>query len=331
MRRTSDTDYLYASARIRAVEAGNSLHDKNEKMLSAQNFAEAVAIFGGIPETDGTNSVDYREMLDAELVKTYDFVASLTGDGAIVKIFKYPYDCNNLKLALKGEIRDVDCTEFYYTFGTVSPDGLSRAMNERDFSTFPPHMAAAARELCELVTQNADPQLIDILTDRACFEDMAQAAADFGNEYLTDVIKTKTDSYNILAFIRCNRMKKSAAFYKKVVAFGGKVDPSVLCDAYDGGPSSLADKLKTTVYSHIAEFIAKQTASPADGFFASVEKALESLYTARTSEVKFISFGPEIPISYIIDCEKEIKNAGIILAGKSVGLSTEAIRERIRK
>ncbi len=328
MKKPRDTDYLYTTARIRAVEAADSLRDKNEKMLAAHSFGEAAAIFCGNGDAEDINSGNYQKMLDNELVKTYDFVSSMIGDSAIVKIFKYPYDCNNLKLAFKGELCGRDCSDLYYSFGTVTPRELSRAMNERDFSAFPPDTAAAACELCGNAAKGADPQIVDITLDRACLADMTRTAGDFGCEYLSDVIKTKTDSYNILCFIRCIRMKKGADFYRRLTVNGGKVEASVLCDVYDGGIGALAQRLQMTVYSDIAESISKRLDEP--GFFSAIERELESLYTSRTGEVKFISFGPEIPISYIINCEKELKNAGIILAGKSVGLDNETIRERLR-
>lgn len=328
-KKTADTDYLYAAARIRAVEAADVLGEKNEKMLNASDFSEACEIFRS-GNTQDINSGNYQLMLDEELVKTYDFVTSMIGDTPIVSIFKYPYDCNNLKLAIKGEMCSRDCSDLYYSFGTVSVQELLKAIRERDFSVFPESMARAAFEAIEIIPKNPDPQIIDILLDKACLEDMTESAREFGCEYLTDIIKTKTDSYNILSFIRCSRMKKSALFYKKLTVDGGKTSSESLHDAYDGGLAALADVLKMTPYSDISECIERHLSQPEPGFFASIERSMENLYTSRVDEVKFISFGPEIPISYIINCEKNIKNAGIILAGKSAGLDANTIRGRLR-
>ena len=328
IKKPTDTDYLYAAARIRAVEAADPLGEKNEKMLNASDFSEAINIFCDNPED--INSGNYQTLLDAELVRSYDFVTSMIGDSPIVNIFKYPYDCNNLKLSFKGELCGRDCSELYYSFGCVNIQQLTVAMRERDFSAFPDNMALAAKELTELVSRNPDPQLIDIILDRACLCDMMRTAEKFGCDYLTDVIKTKTDSYNILSFIRCVRMKKSSLFYSKLTVSGGDVDDISLHEAYDGGLASLADRLKITVYSELAESISRQLAQPRSGFFADIEKELENFSTRRVDEVKYIAFGPEIPVSYLINCEKNIKNAGIILAGKSAGLDTDTIRRRLR-
>ena len=40
--------------------------------------------------------------------------------------------------------------------------------------------------------------------------------------------------------------------------------------------------------------------------------------------------GIEVPVSYILALENEIKNVRIILAGKDAGLSEDRIRERLR-
>ena len=329
IQKNSDTDYLYASARIRAVQAADSLRDKTEKMLVAADFYEAAEILSP-GSTGDINSGNYQDILDAELIKCYDFITSMIGDSAIVSIFKIPYDCNNLKLAFKSELCGIDSSELYYPFGTISENELEKAMRERDFCAYPETMAHAAAQLTELISKNPDPQLIDIVIDRACLEDMMKSADSFGCEYLSDIIQTKTDSYNILSFIRCVRMKKSGEFYKRLIVSGGKVPSDLLSDAYDGGLNSLADRLKMTVYSSVGESITKYLSEPIPGFFSSVEKELENIYTSRADEVKYISFGPEIPVSYLIECERDIKNAGIILAGKSAGLDNETIRGRLR-
>ena len=329
LRKTADTDYLYASAHIRAVQSADSMREKVERMLNAADFYEAAAIF--CPNgADDINSGNYQDILDAELIKSYDFVTSMIGNSPIVSIFKYPYDCNNLKLAFKSELCGAQVDELYYPFATVSVTGLKKAMRERDFSEYPDTMAQAASQLTEFISKNPDPQLIDIVIDRACLEDMMKSTVGLGCEYLSDIIKTKMDSYNILSFIRCVRMKKSGQFYKNLTVSGGNVPTDTLIVAYDSGLDSLAEKLKMTVYSSVSDSIAKYLCEPMPGFFSSVEKELESIYTSRTDEVKFISFGPEIPLSYLIECERDIKNAGIILAGKSAGLDNKTIRGRLR-
>ena len=47
-------------------------------------------------------------------------------------------------------------------------------------------------------------------------------------------------------------------------------------------------------------------------------------------EAKMVSFGAEILVGYLIAREYEVKNLRILLAGKSVGLTTDALRERMR-
>ena len=329
-KKTVSTDYLYATARIKAVEAADSLHEKNEKMINSPDFSEAVSVLLGAAAAENINSGNYQTALDNELIKCYDLLSSMLGDNPILTVFKCPYDCNNLKLAIKSEIAKTDSTDLYYTFGSVSPTALEAAMHERNFSVFTANMAAAANEALEAYSKNPDPQIIDIAIDRACLKDMLEISENFGCEYLTDIIKNKIDSYNILSFIRCTRMKKSADFYRRLSISGGIINTESLVSAYPDGLEALAELLKNTCYSEISESIVKFLAEPMPGFFSAIERQLENIASSRTDEVKYISFGPEIPVSFIINREKELKNAGIILSGKSAGLGAEIIRERLR-
>lgn len=329
-KKTVTTDYLYATARIRAVEAADSLHEKIDKMLNAADFSEAVYVLSGSSAAENINSGNYQTVLDSELVKSYELVGSMLGLSPILTVLKCPYDCNNLKLAIKSEIKGVKSTDLYYTFGTVSVAELENALRERDFSAFPNNMACAAVEALEAYSRTSDPQAIDIAVDRACLTDMLEISEGFGCKYLTDIVKNKVDSYNILGFIRCTRMKKSADFYRKLSLDGGTIASEKLIAAYENGLEALADLLKGSWYSSVSDTIEKHLAEPMQGFFSNIERRLENVSTSRIEEVKFISFGPEIPVSFLINRERELKNAGIILAGKSAGLEPEVIRERLR-
>ena len=51
---------------------------------------------------------------------------------------------------------------------------------------------------------------------------------------------------------------------------------------------------------------------------------------ALIRRAKAIPFGAEVPVSYLLACEAEIKNLRILLAGKRAGLDTQVIEARMR-
>lgn len=61
-----------------------------------------------------------------------------------------------------------------------------------------------------------------------------------------------------------------------------------------------------------------------------MERAADDELMEVAREAKMVSFGAEILVGYLIAREYEVKNLRILLAGKSVGLTTDALRERMR-
>ena len=57
---------------------------------------------------------------------------------------------------------------------------------------------------------------------------------------------------------------------------------------------------------------------------------MDSFWMRRIQGVKFVPYGPEVLIAYLLAQEYEVRNLRICIAGKRERLSVEMIRERMR-
>jgi V/A-type H+-transporting ATPase subunit C len=322
------TEYMYSSARIRALEIKIATKDRLRHLADAENAdaAEAALSELGFELVKRDGSVVREETLETLLIAGYSEIASMETDGA-VDFLKYQYDANNIKAIIKCASRGISPDTMLSVLGTVKIDAAKQAFVDKDYSVFPKNMCAAIADAEEAFAETANPQKIDFIIDRACFADMLDAADRSGIELAKKLVRTKIDLCNIMMTLRVIRMKlgKTAeGILGEVYISGGSFAEDTLVGALSSGEESFAHDVVRAKYESLATAIV-------DGEpLGDLERRVDNLWFSVAREAKYVSFGAEIAIGYIAALEYEVKNIRIILAGKDAGLSPEVIRERLR-
>ena len=336
MKKLQPTEYTYASARIRALEnrmVGRERIDALAEARNADEVMDRLAEYGltlpdveGIPDGEA-QGVARERMLLSVLREAYDEVESSVPDPAVFRYFRYPYDCNNLKAAIKCAIRGIDTGDMLFDFGTVPADMVEGLLREGKLDAFPTAMAAAVSVAREAYDKTGDPRRIDTVLDAACYEDMLTAASAAGEITLTGWLRTRIDLTNILITLRILRMGMGdvgKGFLKESLLSGGALDPHQLTEAADEGEEGLWAALKPTPYEKLCRVEGEPRA------LSALEKVADDLYMEMVRRDTRIPFGAPIAAGYLVGWEFAIKNIRIILAAKDAGLGTDVIRERIR-
>ncbi|MBQ4113590.1 MAG: V-type ATPase subunit [Clostridia bacterium] len=342
MKRINPTEYIYASARMRAIESRLIGRERMEVLIEARSAAEVMdrlAEYGLKPaeETEGmpatgsavgeTVSVAREGMLLAFLKQAFDEVDAAVPDPALFRYFRYPYDCNNIKAAIKCAIRGISPSDMLFDFGTVPADLVETALREGNYRAFSPAMAAAIPVAKDTYDRTGDPRHIDAVLDNACYADMLAAAEAAGDETLLSWVKAKIDLTNILTTLRLLRMSMGAAgetFLDEALLTGGSLDRGFFTKAYAEGEARLWNALSPTAYYRLA----RVEGDPRP--LSAVEKACDDLYVELVREGARIPFGAPVMGGYIVGCETSVKNIRIVLAAKDAGLGTNLLRERVR-
>lgn len=328
------SDYFYSSARVRALETALLSHDMLLRLSECTSLESAYKQltehgFPLISDREG-GRVLRDETLQSRLSDAYREVSELTEDAPteLFGLWRYPYDCNNVKAAIKCFFRGVDCDGMTFDFGTVHLSDVVRAVRERDFSCLPSHMAEAAGEAMESYSKNHNPRQIDLLLDRACYRDMLDAAEASKVNFAVRLIKEKIDLSNLLMCVRVTRMQSGdagRALLCEAFLEGGELSVSFLLDLYAMEEKQMWERLLYTDYKHLAEALS------ATSTLTEVERAADNVWMETVREAKFVSCGAEVLIGYLLGVEAEIKNLRIVLAGLATGLDGDKIRERIRE
>lgn len=318
------TDYLYASARIRALEASlvgdtklsGLLALKTEQEVVSALVAEGLLPREGAPDTEAALLAPLREGIAA--------VKQSVPDEELTHIVTYPYDCHNIKATVKCAYRGIDETDLLIDAGSLPLSTLKKALSGGDLSLLPPHMSEAVPEAREAYAKTGDPREIDLILDRALFLDLAEVAS--GLPFAERVIAARADLTNYMIALRLLRRTPSLsqALFARAFLPAGTLDEAFFLEAMKEGEAALTACVAKTPYARVAE--------GAEGLSLSLlEKRADDFVIALVREAKYLPYGAEVPLAYLLALDASLKSIRVLLAGKRAGTDTEALRLRVRE
>lgn len=323
-----DTDYLFLSTRIRVLERSLLTRERMDRMLDAQTDEEAVKVLVecGYPELTQIDADSVNALLARVRDQVFDDLYSFAPDPAMIDVFKVKYDYHNLKTLLKSEAMGVSPDRLLVDCGRVSPKELREKLETGSSFGGSGALFRAAAEAREVLNASHDPQRCDIILDRAYFREMAELAAGTSSDFLAGYVRLLVDAANLKSLVRVLRMKKTDEFLKAVLFEGGNIGVSAVLSCMNG--ASLE-----TVYGMTAFRAAAETgqAAVSGGGLTEFEKACDNALVEYVSGAKYVAFGEQPLIGYLVARENELTAVRIILTGRLAGLGAESIRERLRE
>jgi len=325
--RLKDDDYLYASARVRARAVNGINGETLLRMADAPELSDALRIaaeHGISVVTDADGAPDTETTIEQYLTSEYDIVQGFTADPQIYGILRYPYDAHNIKSAIKNEVRGSASDSLLIDLGSVKASDVPEMLAGRDFSAYPENMAKAAEEAIEEYDKLSDPQVIDLIIDKACYADMLALASTFNKKFLAETVRTKIDVTNILTVVRVVRMGLDSAYFENCFINGGTLDLQFCKRLISSEKEAFRESVSRAGYAYLADVL------EAGGRLAEAELKCENCYIEKLRSSYMVPYGPEVPYAYLALKDIEAKNIRIILTGKKVGLAPAEIRKKLR-
>ncbi len=325
----NDTEYMYASARIRAAEGKDTAKVRLERMLECRTVEQLLrfVLDTGFLAEDRQPPADLKTALDMALEDSVALVRSAVPDPAVYDLFLYKYDCNNIKTAVKAGILGLDYSGLYYRCGTFSPDGLQERLAAGDTEGLPCHMADAVAAANSAYAETGEGRAIDFCLDKACYADMAAAAEATGTDLFREYTAAKADSTNILSSVRLadrGTRETAAAIFEQAFVPGGTLPMTLFlengCLGYEALREVLPDGMLKETVDRILSY----------GEDARPERIFDDAVNRLMNKNHFQPFGIHVPAVFLVNREAEIKNCRILAAGLTAGLSGNELRERIR-
>lgn len=320
------TDYLFGTARIRALEKTLLTKQRIDSMVEGRTLEDSVKVLLECGYGDGQDIEPrlYEELLSQEHQKTVDIVRSL--DPELVSIFLLQYDYLNIKILLKSEFLNQEGSIFS-SLGEIPVERIRLSIHDRSFAGLSRIMANACSEAIEEFGKTGDPQCIDLILDAACYEEMLQKAEEIKLPFVVDYVKREIDIVNIRSFIRIKLQDGELDLLKSVLIKGGTISLSLFASTFSDDVEAFVQALSHTDYG---DLLAEALPSINAGSLGTLEKILDDYKVERLKKAKLVAYGIEPIVAFLAAKENDIKTARIILTGKSANLPDDRIAEKVR-
>ncbi len=364
-KRIKDTDYLFLSSRIHVLETTLLNKERRERMLEAASDSDAVRVLVecGYPEMPVVDVDSVNNALAVMRDRVFEDLYAFAPDPKMIDVFKVKYDYHNAKALLKAEAMGTDPQRLLMDVGRYpvkelteavreKSDGgfseifalavqearevlgttrdpvkeLTEAVREKSDGGFSEIFALAVQEAREVLGTTRDPQQSDFVLDKAYFREMEQLAQATGSEFLAGYVKAQVDVANLKSVVRVLRMKKNPEYLSNVLFEGGTIGADTLLQMAERG-EKLEGMYGSTPYAAAAE---EGQAAVAGGKLTAFERSCDNALMDYVAEAKYVPFGEQVLIGYLVAKESELTAVRIIMMGRLAGLSTDVIRERLR-
>ena len=310
-----DTEYLFISAYLRAKEPQLLNAEKAGRMLGS-SVQEAARILESCGYAD-VLAVGLDKALSDRRAAVFSEVEALAPKDGVVSLFRMRYDYHNAKTIVKAEAVGIDPALLLSGSGRADAQALKTAYETGESGSVPQAVLTAMQTARDALSRSADPQLADLILDRAYFAEYHEQAAQVGSAFLMGYAQLQADSANLRAAVRARRMHKDAAFLKSVLVPGGSVPAE--------------DEPFAPLFANTALFAAAQAGDESQsGSLTAFERLCDNTLTAYFAKAKSVVFGEQVVIAYLCALENEISAARMIISGLQAGLPADTIRARLR-
>ncbi|HEY5466790.1 MAG TPA: V-type ATPase subunit [Clostridia bacterium] len=331
--RRADTDYVYPSARIRALETGLMDTARTMRLMEAQDTVE----FGRLLSEAGYPAAETNgRSLNAGFTRACAVARDLSLEKGYIDLFYFEGDIINAKVFLKhfagGEtVSYDDLGSRIASPASVDPFRLYEAIRDKDPSGahIPDWLWTAVMGAYADFAATGDGSRVDIRLDTAYAAESARIADVLGNAWFARYVAMRADLANLGMLLRSRRAGFTREFLHESLLPGGVVAPAAI-EAMAGLPDdALTEAWRNTPYAALVAATASDYART--GGAGRFSKAADDLLMRHVREARRVSFGPEVAVAYVFAVQTEVRNARIILSFLRNQIDPAGARELLRE
>lgn len=312
---------------LRAREPRLLNTEKSVRMLEAASFEDAAKVLTdcGYADMSGMNAKEIEASLNAHRNAIFAELDNLSPQKELVDIFRMKYDYHNAKAIIKSEAMGVDAGHLLSNSGRISGEGLLSLYDNEQYKDMPGMLKTAVIDAKNVLARTNNPQLADLVLDRAYFNEIRCAAETVGSDFLKGYAEILIDCANLKSAVRVLRMGKSAELMESALINGGAVSVDRLLKASD-------KEGLVNLFAHTKlEKAAVLGGAALDGeSMTEFELECDNAVSRYLAAARRISYGPEAVVEYLAAVESEVTAVRMILTGRLAGIDPQVIRERLR-
>jgi len=263
--------------------------------------------------------------MEQRSVKAY--IEANAPDLTLIGLLYLKYDVHNLKVLLKDKFLNTSNQHLFVDLGTRPVSELAEMAESGNYDTLNPEIALRLREIDSRFEQEKNPLWIDLLLDKGLYDAMFKLSETNKSRYIRELVMTQIDLINIKTLIRIKASSYEKEMLKDFIIDHGHLNLAFYEEAYDEALSALPGKLTIYGYEALLEEAIEDFGNITS--LVKYEQLAEAFFFEKVKQAKYIAFGIEPLIGYILAIENEAKLIRMIMVGKINNIPVDAIKERL--
>ena len=344
-------NYGYATGRIRALEAGLLSSADLSRVFDARQPEDISRVI----QDKGYKSGDVEAALRDKMTETYEVMQQIIPDAAFVEALILFNDTHNLKVVLKHlsawwikKVEDTDqqvnipesdgaltwhgLESAFRIPAIVEPEVLFRAIRDRNETVIPEWLWQLAEEGTAAWLRSYDTGSMDMVVDKGAWIRAMELTRMLNNQFFSGYMKLKQNLISLEILLRCRSLKTGREYLKQALPPVSSLTADEWMDAYEADSQDLlalvADKMNIGKWFSDARSILETYGKP--GTAAAYNRIADQILADWLRGAAYVLRGPEVPVSYLLRRELEIKNIRIALTCLRNGVSAAQARELAR-
>ncbi|MDL2217331.1 V-type ATPase subunit [Christensenellaceae bacterium OttesenSCG-928-M15] len=324
------SSYIYAVARIRALETGLIGKDRMHR-LSEGTLDDVVRMlvetgYGDMPEATAD---DCETMIARELTKANKLMQEVTPEQAVTDLFLMKADIHNLKVLLKARLLGNKEEPLLLEGGLYQTDLLVTAVRDRNYRSLPKALKEELNTLEKTLQVKENPQQISVALDRAYHLHAREVLKKHKNEFAGKYFNALADFDNVNALLRIRSMGGTKENLHEVLLPVGDVTHSAILSAFDQPFETMSKQLSTGAAGGAIALGFEEVQRT--GQNSAMEKARDNHLMRLIKKGKYDMDSLQPVLGYYLAREQEAKCVRLIVTAKRNDLPEQVITERLRE
>lgn len=325
-------DYIYASAKIRALESRLLSESDIIRLVESR---DADGAFKVLNDTDyGSELLDlqaseYKAAINRKLLRLQKMLLKTIPDYDLLKLLYLEYDYNNIKLLFKARYFSWSAEEWLVEFpGLEKVDQLKRYIIEDLDAGLDPyikHHINQGKKMAEEIGSFLNSSVVENFFDKKYFKSALKIAERLNNPFVSGIFQRLVDMANGKIAVRAISLGRSLDWPLEHWHAGGLTDVFYWQQAYQNSWEGIIGRMS----------LLWPNRSGGEGFweefrqsldFSQLDKHLQNSFLDYLRSAKFVGYGPELVAAYFFAKKNAVRNVNLIMALKLNNVSDQNIK-----
>lgn len=326
-------NYINASARTWVLEKSLLNASQYERLIEAADVEEVFRLLSDTPYGEALLRLEKPQDYEVALLEAQDHfykeLLEMSPDKELIDFFLAKYDYHNYKILFKELLTKEEHQDLYFSYDSLGLLEKRDALLPAEEVTLQRELPSFYWDVKEAYEKHEDPQVVDILVDKAYYEKLHEILKSLESPFLEQYLSDEIDFINLKMLFRMKKQMKNVTLIDSFLIEGGHIDKAFFTESFFSPVDEILQKLGKKTMGKTMDRALKTYEDTQK--LSSMEKVFEEHALLLSEEAGKVTYGPEVLFNYLLRLETEIKNLRMIIVSKLNKVSPEKLRERLRR